>query len=122
VPKFRFGYGGSSLPSFSRSSVAQALQAGLHGRRGADFLSWHTTCSPEQTRETCFLGFILIAAELIWVRVSLGGVLKTSLSLTQDYSIFSKQQEGWSRDYHYLTCRAQVLVNTSLQLKAILAN
>lgn len=122
VPEFHFGHGGSSLHSFSQSSVAQPLQAGLHDRQVADFLSRHTKRSPEQTREICFFIFALIAIELIWVGVSLGGVLKTSLSLTQDCSIFSKQQEGWNRNYHYLTCRAQIVVKISLELKAILAN
>ena len=122
IPKFHFGNGGSSLHSFSQSSVAQPVQAGLHDRQVADFLSWHTKCSSEQTGEACFLVFVLIAIELIWVGVSLGRVLQTSLSLTQDCSIFSKQQEGWNRYYHYSTCRAQILVNIRLQLKAILAD
>lgn len=36
------------------SSVAQPLQTVLHDGQVADFLSWHTKCSPEQTRETCY--------------------------------------------------------------------
>lgn len=61
-----------------------------------------------------FLGFVLIAIELIWVGVSLGRVFKTSLPFAQDCSVLSNQQEGQNRDYHYPTCRAQILVKVRI--------
>lgn len=114
IPQFPIGHGGCSSHSFSRCQTAQPLQTGLHDQQVPDFLSWHTKCSSEQTRETRLFGFVWIAVELIWVGVSLGGVLKTSLPLTQDCSIFSKQQEGYNRYYLYSTCRAQILVQIRL--------
>lgn len=71
-------------------SHQQYMHAGLHNRQVADFLSWHSKCS-EETREKCFLVFVLIAVELIWVRVSLDRVLVCHWPRTVQYFQNSKK-------------------------------
>lgn len=57
TPQFPFVQGGCYPHSFPWSQIAQPLQAGLHHQQAPDFLSWHSKCSSEQTRETCFSCF-----------------------------------------------------------------